>query len=438
MNCLVYTKEITPRVTYTFQVLLETMKELSYKVTTDRDEFRAFDGIRINYSNNRLTDSEILLPCTSLLFENTIHPFPIEVIKVNGVSAFFLDKTEQSDFPVDLPAMIFYLVSRYEEYLPSAKDQHGRFIGSKSLAFKNGFLEVPLVNIWKGQFRQLINKTFKGIQIARPAFRFQPTYDIDMAWAFKNRGWKPLLGLIKDLLKFNFAMVAGRWKVAIGKQADPFYSFNYLEELSQKHELSPVWFFLLGNNGTFDKNTSWKNENIRNLIKQLDSKNEIGIHPSYASNKDFSILEEEVMRLARIKGSTVHKSRQHYLKLNFPETFRNLLACGIKSDYTMGYADLIGFRASIANSFLWYDLKKEKITSLRVHPFQVMDVTLKNYMNLSPEQAIERAQKMTDEIKRTGGTFTTLWHNSSFSRLHGWKDWKQVYEKIIASGVNPG
>jgi hypothetical protein len=44
------------------------------------------------------------------------------------------------DLPFDPLAATFYLVSRYEEYLPFIPDEHGRFPAKQSFAFSNGFL----------------------------------------------------------------------------------------------------------------------------------------------------------------------------------------------------------------------------------------------------------------------------------------------------------
>ncbi|MFT4758694.1 MAG: hypothetical protein ACI9LN_000656, partial [Saprospiraceae bacterium] len=131
----------------------------------------------------------------------------------------------------------------------------------------------------------------------------------------------------------------------------------------------------------------------------------------------------------------VTKSRQHFLKLSLPKTYQNLLKTGITDDYTMGYATEIGFRASIAQPFLWYDLKSEKTTNLRIHPFQIMDVTLQQYLKLSPNEAIDRAIKIIESTKAIGGTFVSLWHNSSFSNEKKWRGWKRVYERILEAAV---
>ena len=170
---------------------------------------------------------------------------------------------------------------------------------------------------------------------------------------------------------------------------------------------------------------------MQSLIKDISSKAVTGIHPSFASNQMPEKITVEKKRLKEITGDEVTKSRQHFLKLRFPDTYRNLLAAGITDDYTMGFAEDIGFRAGLCTPFLWYDLKEEKQTGLTVHPFAVMDGTLNNYLKLSPEQAVEKVKGIIQEVKNVKGEFITIWHNETLSDWREWKGWRDVYEKII-------
>jgi hypothetical protein len=207
-----------------------------------------------------------------------------------------------------------------------------------------------------------------------------------------------------------------------------------LEKLHADYQLKPIFFWLLGDYGKYDKNISHHNLDLQNLILNIASKYAVGIHPSYRSNQDPTILKMEINRLNHILkpiDMTVQWSRQHFLKLTLPETYRRLLDAGITDDYTMGYADQIGFRAGVAIPFNWYDIENETITDLKIHSFQVMDVTLQQYLKLSPDEAIAAVKPLIESIKTLGGTFTTLWHNSSLSETNEWCGWRAVYENIV-------
>jgi hypothetical protein len=124
------------------------------------------------------------------------------------------------------------------------------------------------------------------------------------------------------------------------------------------------------------------------------------------------------------------------LRLHIPETYRVLLSHNILEDWTMGYADDIGFRASIAFPYNWYDLNKEEVTNLKIYPFAAMDVTLKNYLKLSPNEAVARISEMSKNLRLVGGTFCTLWHNVTVNDLDDWVGWRKAYEQILQAVAN--
>ena len=152
---------------------------------------------------------------------------------------------------------------------------------------------------------------------------------------------------------------------------------------------------------------------------------------SYQSSGNSAIINKEKQRLADITEQPIHRSRQHFLKLHLPQTYQQLINAGIKADYSMGYAMDTGFRASTSLSFYWYDLAAEASTDLVVHPFQVMEVTLKEYLKLDPEAAKIHIHQLIESIKSVNGIFCSLWHNSSFSELEGWNEWESVYVDLL-------
>jgi hypothetical protein len=110
---------------------------------------------------------------------------------------------------------------------------------------------------------------------------------------------------------------------------------------------------------------------------------------------------------------------------------------GLTDDYTMGFASEIGFRAGICDSFYFYDLDLEAETKLRVHPFQVMDASLRYYMKVHVDDAINKIKPIIDEIKKVDGTFMSLWHNESLSNVSPWEGWRNVYEQTVMEAVSP-
>ena len=433
MRLLIYVPLLTSRVEYAFQLLFGSALSLAYEFTSDESFFRRSAGPRLNYSEKPLVDGELWLPAGPLLGERGIRPLSPDAFLAEGLPAFFAQSAPGAALPFDLPALAFFLASRYEEYLPFHPDRLGRFPASESFAYRQGFLQQPLVNQWALHLADLLRQRFPGLNIKQPAYHFQPTYDVDLAWAYQHRpAWRLVLASLRDSLTGQWPAFKERAAVLTGRRSDPFYTFDYLKRLHQQYQLTPLYFFLLGNAGTYDKSIRHTVPAFRQLIRKIAQGATVGIHPSFRSNSSAMRLEKEIRRLEAITDRKVLDSRQHFLMLRFPHTYTQLLETGVRNDYSMGFADAPGFRASMATPFPWYNLEKERMESLKVFPFAAMDVTLRQYQRLAPEQAFLQLCRLSDTVRKVGGDFITLWHNSSFSVHHGWCGWREVYEKIVS------
>ncbi len=434
-SILIFTPQISNRLRYVTELIYKDLlgfEELD--LSSSEEDYAKAKGVKLAYTSS---SKGLTIPIyENFIFGTTIEAINLEINwKDNLPYAFKVEEYIGNmllDF--DFHAWIFYLVSRYEEYLPFKPEKHGRFAASQSLAFREGFLDLPVVNLWVEKLRAVLIKHFPHHNIPeKPIFRYQPSYDIDYAWMYKHKGVKRQVGgLGRDLLKGAFAKVRQRLEVLYFQQEDPYFTFAYLDHLhSQYSDLQPIYFWLLGDHGPYDKNTNPKLKVMQDLIKEHQQYYLIGIHPSYASNAKEGQLEKELNRLELITKQKVLLSRQHFLRLNFPSTYRSLLKAGIRADYSMGYADQIGFRASVASSFYWYDLEKEEITDLKIHPFMFMDVTLKNYMRVQKDEVLNIIQPIVDLTKAVGGELMTIWHNNSFCECEGWEGWRKVYEEAL-------
>lgn len=435
MNLIFYTKKLNPRIEYIVKHLFSKVLAYSIEFTCDYKHFAASDKIRIHYGNSQNAKvKSFIIPLHDFILENDIRPQKINFSSADQLPTLFGIDNTGADLSFDFLSMAFYLLSRYEEYLPFDPDNHGRFTARQSQAFKYGFLEQPLVDQWLMYINgQLVNR-FQFTPVKSKAYAFIPTIDIDFGWAYLHKKpWRTFGGAMKDLLKGQFGDFSTRLTVLNKSEPDPYFKFDFLDHLHEKHELKAIYFFLFGAYGTYDKNTAPEHPAMQELVHRLCAKSQIGIHPSYASNTDANQLEKEIKDLRSISGQPIKTSRQHFLKLSFPDTYQRLLALGINADYTMGYAESLGFRASTSHPFQWYDLENEKETALIVFPFQIMDVTLKNYLGLSPSAALESCQRIIDEVQAVDGTLISIWHNSSFSSLMGWDGWQSMYTSFAAA-----
>ena len=433
MQLLIYTPRITPRVEYIFSTLLTAIGVQEFQLTQDVEFYNNAAGYKINYSA-AYADEEILwIEPADLLFEKEIKEQKTAVFPWNETKLFF--KTVNGDLPFDIFAASFYLITRYEEYLPHKPDMYGRYAHENSLAFKEGFLNTPLVNIWLQQFVKLVLKKFPFLHLLPKTFHFLPTYDIDIAWSYLHKGWRRNAGgLVRAMVNREWATVKQRIKVLFGNEKDPFDSYEWLDELHKKNRLEPQYFFLLAQqNKDYDKNILSKKKALQKLIQQHCSKYAIGIHPSWQSGDKPGLLKEEIKILEKIIGKKVNKSRQHYIRMALPDTYQRLIAAGITEDYSMGYGSINGFRASYCLPYKWYDLKKNEATSLTLFPFCFMDANSYYEQHYTAEEGLNEMEQYYKITKEVNGLFVTIWHNhflGTDKMFEGWQEYKTVIEKI--------
>lgn len=431
---LIYTETITPRLQYIAEFSGKLLMGKPFELTTDRELFLRSGAEKINYSSGRNNSTEFWLRPHSLLFENSITDQVIQCSEMDGYSTFF--KTE-GDWPFDIFAASFYLLSRYEEYLPHEKDMYGRYAHENSLAYKEKFLGVPLVNIWWNNFKNALRDRFPSFGTPLPAFTFLPTYDIDIAWSYKQKGWQRNLGgLIQSTFRGEWEQNAERLSVLRKKQKDPYDSYGWLNKLHENYRVKPYYFFLVADpRGKYDKNISPRRKEMQQLIRDHFIRYPIGIHPSWRSGDEHELLKKEIDTLSRITGSGCLSARQHYIRFDLPGTFRRLLDAGIRYDFSMGYGSINGFRASVTTPFYWYDLLNEKQTELMLFPFCYMEANSFYEQRFSSQQALEEMREYRKIVKSVGGTLITIWHNHFLGTEKSFEGWKRVYEQFIKETV---
>jgi hypothetical protein len=427
---LIYSPKITNRCKYIFHLVFKDVLGVDFEIVSDIDRFKNYTHEKINYSQNAIGD-EVFIQCHKLLFETGIGDQNIQVFEWEHTTVFCATG-KNSAFPFDPFAAAFFLVSRYEEYLPHIRDKHDRYNAFESIAYKNNFLHKPVVNTWVGWIKKLLQNKFPDMKFPERKYKYVSTIDIDNAFAYKEKGvMRTLGGYAKSLTVFDLPQMAERTKVLMGTRQDPYDTYEMMFDIQRRYKLHPIYFMLLGDYGDNDKNISPENHKFRSLIKNLADHAEVGIHPSYASNGNKPQLQKEVKRLSSILNREITKSRQHFLKLRFPDTYRSLIELDITDEYSMGYANQVGFRAGICTPFNFYDLDLEVETRLKVHPFAVMDATLKHYMKVDPEDAMDYIKPLVDEVRAVNGVFMSLWHNETLSNDKVWFGWRGLYEDVV-------
>jgi hypothetical protein len=417
----------TERLTYILTELLLKRLGVAFTITTNIDEFNTTNGAKINYTSTQLNNSLHIIP-QSLLFENNITAQHIAV-KKNEQWHAVLWPNLNAQIPFDVFAASFYLLSRYEEYTNTTRDKHGRFEALNSLAFNHGFLELPLIEHWCEQLRKVLQSKYQNLVFKSNTYTCITTIDIDFAYLYKGLDTKRWLGkLAKSVLRFDLKSVRTQIKSIIDVRFDPYNTYDFIRT-TVKGELG--YFILMSNKGGHDKNIKPNGAAFKKRIQQLyKTANFVGLHPSYASNQNINTLIQERDELGKIINQKPEKSRQHFLKMNLPTTYQNLIKAGIKEDYTMTYAEQIGFRASTCVPFVWFDLHKNEATRLVCFPTCFMDTTAIEYLKYDAEQVENVNEKLLNLVKYYNGHYVTLWHNNTFANPCVRQTFSNLYEKI--------
>jgi len=397
---LLYAPKITPRISYTFCVIFEGILSTPVTFTTNIDEFSASTEPKMAYSPQKI-ETSVWMEATALLFEENIVKQNIIPEKLHNYTLFF--PTKNGNFSIDLAAVIFFLISRYEEYYDDNKlDKHGRFQYFSSVAYQLGWHRKLMVHRLALALAQIIKTEYPQFVYSHPKFEELSTHDVDIAYQYKGKSWWNWGGAVaKALLQLRFEHANNYIKAALGKIIiDPYDNFVFEQNKS-------IYFIPTSPYGKYDKNISYKSKEFRELIVRLKEFSEIGIHPSYHSSTKTSLIVKEKKRLEKILQQEVTKSRQHFLRFRFPDTFQALIKSGITDDYSLGWHDDAGFRASIAVPYPFFDLTKNEETELWLHPLALMDTVF------NKDEREKVLSELKKEVKEVGGTLIVLTHNSN-------------------------
>ena len=427
---LVYTHKISPRLKYAFKHICTRILGLEVGFTTKIEEFIAHDSLKISYTKQQLSN-EFFIKSHDILFEQGLSDLELNVLDWDNTKCFFFNG-EKSAIPFDIFSASFYMLSRYEEYLPHVKDHYGRFTAIQSLAYKSGFLHQPVVDIWAYKFKDALKKQFPDYEFPGKTYSIKPIIDVPTAYNYKLKGIiRTLGGMVKDLLRFRFKSLYIRLMVILGLKHDPFDTFKYILNRQKTSNFKFIFFFLVGNYSTHDKGINSNKKKFASLIKYIADYSSVGLKVSYFALDDEVILKKEKQRIEDILNTNLKASRQSFSKLNLPESYRNLISQEIQEDYTMGYVNHLGFRAGTCTPFLFYDLDYEVQTPLKINAYHVMDnALLKTQSLLDKKKALH---EIINQIKQVNGEFVPVFHNYTFSDDHKWEGFKELFNHILES-----
>lgn len=408
---------------------------------------------RIGYTNNRNRfDRYSIVIIPSGFFDeqtygkaSSLPTLPLQ--ELEGVPVLFgSPQIEQVDntcvIHADLVASTYFLITRYEEMIRrNVRDEHGRFPGRESLPYRAGFIDRPIIDEYRQLLRKKIQQAYPRIpDIPAKLSNIYLTHDVDSPTLY--RSWK---GVVRSMLDGH-----NLWRAVGGKfghpRKDPYYTFPWIfrhdallqAALGAAHCHS-ILFFRAGGKSKQDKpHYNLRSRDMQTLVREsLDNRVHIGLHSSYQAGKKPSLINKEKAKLEMISGQTIRYNRHHYLACREPEDMDFLEASGVTDDFTMGYADVAGFRLGTSHPVRWINPITRRLSPLVLHPLSVMDCTLseQKYMGFSYDDAFAYTLQLIEQVRNVNGELVLLWHNdtvTTYANKPVSVDWqKTLYNSII-------
>lgn len=361
-----------------------------------------------------------------------------------GSGGFDVGRMEEARLGIDVFGAAFFMLSRYEEAASKQRDIHGRFPATASLAYREGFLNRPIVDEYVEILWAAMQRLWPQLRRKQRRFKTHVTCDVDQPYhssavsvprlikrtlgeIIRKRTVGAAIGPVKNY----FASRKGDWR------NDPYYYMvDWMMDVNEKAGNKVAFYFIPEvTDPAMDGTCSIAEPAVKAMMKRIAVRgHEIGIHPgyhTYESKKNMisgklrlqNILQQEQIR-QKLSGG-----RQHYLRWSTktPALFE---AAGLEYDSTLGYADHAGFRSGTCHEYQMFDLHQGKSLNVRQRPLICMERSVINYMGLGwTESALAKMEELKNRSQKFNGTFTLLWHNSSFEMNTA----KDLYCRIIGS-----
>lgn len=425
LNLLVYCPKITPRVRYVFKHIFTRVLGVPLDFTSEIEAFVGHDGPKLSYTQKQL-GNELHFGRVELLFEQGVSDASIQVTDWDGVPCFFSLKNEESAVPYDIFAASFYLLSRYEEYLPHVKDALGRFPSTESLAGQYEFLKIPVVDEWIDRVKEVFKARYPGCTLAPSLFETNVTIKVPQVFAYRKIGFiRTVGGYVQDLVKLRLREVYNRTRVILGLRKDPYDIFTWLVNIQKQSRYKFNVLFELGDQTSETTNVRYSKEGFQSIIKMMGDYCNVGLLASVVSSKNIMELKKEKNRLENIVNKPLHIAHFANHEYSIPQSYRTLLDQEVIKDFSMGYPEEVGFRAGTCRPFFFYDLDYEMQTPLLLTP---VSIPLEAIINMEDRTVnFVEVNIVKEQVKKLEGVLAFSCTNQLLSMSH----WRLLLKNLI-------
>jgi hypothetical protein len=424
---LVYTQKITPRITYAFRHICTRILGIEAQFTSAIEAFVAHNGPKLSYGKQPL-GSEMFIHSQGLLIQQGFESIDIVIKDWEDTKCFF-SSISNSAVPFDIFSASFYLMSRYEEYLPHLKDAIGRFPYTQSLAHREGFLQQPVVDIWAYKFKNILLESFSDLVFPHKKMKIHNVIDASQPFAFVQRGFlRAVMGFSSDLWKMKMRSIITRSQVLMTLRKDPYDTFNWIINTARRSVSKHTFFFRLGDSSDYKEGMNTKRLKFKLLVKFISDYKEVGLIFSSETLVDYEKVKNEKERIEEMTNRILMSSMNAHYMVNLPAIYRNLVELEVERDFTMVYENEVGFRAGTCTPFLFYDLDSETKTPLIIHP---LAFTTNAFENKYDSEINKTFKKMYNSVDKVNGTFSAVFSNRDFTSSEKNKIWRSIFSEKL-------
>ncbi len=342
----------------------------------------------------------------------------------------------------DIVADTFCFLSLHDQRSTSARDAFGRFTAAASTLGRLGLLHRPVVAEYGSLLRALLRE--RGAHLASPAryngreAGYCVTHDVD--YITRRRAgfaWHEVRALFggSGTARERFERFSDYLAVLAGRGDPPAVSLLRMLAGEREKGVRATWFLKSAARDARDVPYKLEAPVLREAMKTIrDDGHAIGLHPSYLSFRESADILRERTLLEGAAGRHVDTVRQHYLRFEYPDTWRAQRAAGVRCDATLGFAEYEGFRNGCCHPFLPYDVERDEPIPLWCLPLPAMDGTFHHYRGLDPAHSTRILDELAATTAAHGGIFSVLFHNIAYDR-HNWPGWDVVFEHTLDQAV---
>ena len=268
------------------------------------------------------------------------------------------------------------------------------------------------------RFKEELEKRFDLTLTHKRETKIIVAIETATVFKYKNRAVYPSLKMIYgSMVKLKFKDIIKQIGVHLGIAKDPYNVYDILlrvykesqEELPKqlRRYRKILFFFHLGDYNSVDDGITYRNSKYQELIKHVNDYVDIGLRFSF--HNDVSKINKESQRFESLTNRRLTSTMTAFSKISMPGHYKNVVDIEKMEDYSMGYTNAPGYRASTSHSFYFYDLDYEVQTPLKVVPYALHYGSIEHYM-LNGQQAI--VDQLLKYAHLTAGNFIVMFDNA--------------------------